>query len=149
MYTLRKSLLGLMVCGALFGFLCSGASLQADTDITSVIKRAPVLNPNLSLYPESTFVDRSAMLDAPAGKHGFVTAQNGHFFYTDGQRARFFGVNIAKDTVFIDKPSIDRLAALFARAGINLVRIHQIDDVGGIFDHAAPREASCRPSGAA
>ena len=31
-------------------------------------------------------------LDAPAGKHGFVTAKpDGHFYFSDGQRARFFG----------------------------------------------------------
>ncbi|HEY3377663.1 MAG TPA: hypothetical protein VGL77_09240, partial [Armatimonadota bacterium] len=103
-----------------------------------MIQRGPILNPNLSMYPDSTLVDRSASLDAPAGKHGFVTVKNGHFAYTDGTRARFFGVNLAKDTVFIDKAQIDRLVELFARSGINLVRIHHIDDVNGILDPRNP-----------
>ncbi|HEY3416152.1 MAG TPA: hypothetical protein VGM23_04630, partial [Armatimonadota bacterium] len=102
--------------------------------VPEVLQRSPTLNPNLTLFPECSFVNRSASLDAPAGKHGFVTVKNGHFAFDDGTRMRFFGINLAKDTVFISKPAIDRLCDLFARAGINLVRIHHIDDLQGILD---------------
>lgn len=108
--------------------------LFAAPQIDSILKREPMLNPNLSLYPESSLLDCSYRLDAPAGKYGFVKVKNGHFTYSTGQRARFFGINLAKDTVFIEKKQIDRLVALFARAGINLVRIHHIDDTQGILD---------------
>lgn len=116
----------------------SSTPLFAQSLIADALKRDPVLNPNLVAYPESSLIERSALLDAPAGKHGFVTARNGHFYFADGRRARFYGINLAKDTVFIDKSEIDRLSALFARAGINLVRIHHIDDVKGIIDPANP-----------
>jgi hypothetical protein len=39
-------------------------------------------------------VDVSFLLDAPAGKHGFVRIQDGHLATGDGQRIRFWGVNI-------------------------------------------------------
>ena len=119
--------------------LCCALPLCA-AKISSVLERTPVLDPNLSLYPDGSLVDCSGRLDAPAGKYGFVTVQDGHFVLPrNGQRIRFFGVNLAKDSVFIPKPQIDRLVALFARAGLNLVRIHQIDDIQGILDPNTPR----------
>ncbi len=84
-------------------------------------------------------MDCTNTLDAPAGKYGFVKVLDGHFVFANGTRARFFGVNLANDSVFIDKRQIDRLAGLFARAGINLVRIHQIDDAQGIIDTGSKR----------
>jgi hypothetical protein len=118
--------------------LCLGRPLWAETDISAILARAPILNPNLYLYPESSLVDRSASLDAPAGKHGFLTVKDGHFYFADGVRARFFGVNIAKDMVFISKPEVAQLSALFARAGVNLVRIHDIDEASGLLDPSKP-----------
>ncbi|MHB9022951.1 MAG: hypothetical protein ACYC7E_02085 [Armatimonadota bacterium] len=114
--------------------VCLVSPAQTAPVIPEALQRAPALNPNLTLFPESAFIDRTSTLDAPAGKHGFVTVQNGHFAYTTGTRVRFFGINLAKDTVFVSKPTIDRLCNLFARAGINLVRIHHIDDTQGILD---------------
>lgn len=111
-----------------------GLSPQAVTPITSALQRTPMLNPSLTSFPDSSLLDHSARLDAPAGKHGFVTTKDGHFVFADGGRARFFGLNLAKESVFIERAQIDRLVALFARAGVNLVRIHHIDDVEGILD---------------
>jgi len=115
-------------------WLIIAAPIFAASQIASIIKRAPTLNPNLSLFPESSLLDCSSRLEAPAGKNGFVKVQDGHFTFKNGSRARFFGINLAKNTVFIEKHQIDRLAVLFAHAGINLVRIHQIDDTQGILD---------------
>jgi len=108
--------------------------LLAASQIESIIQRAPLMNPNLSSFPECSLIDNSSRLSAPAGKFGFVVVKDGHFAFEKGPRVRFFGINLAKDTVFIDKPQIDRLTALFARAGINIVRIHHIDDTQGILD---------------
>lgn len=41
-----------------------------------------------------SMMDFSFLLDAPAGKHGFVQVKNGHFVFEDGTPARFFGLNI-------------------------------------------------------
>ena len=40
-------------------------------------------------------IDLSGLLDAPAGKRGFVTVRpDGHFYFEDGRRARFFATNV-------------------------------------------------------
>jgi len=45
-------------------------------------------------YCEGSRMDFSFLLDAPAGKHGFVTVNDGHFYFKDGIRTRFWGLNI-------------------------------------------------------
>ena len=40
-------------------------------------------------------LDFSFVLDAPAGKHGFLQIKDDHFYFEDGTRARFLGFNIA------------------------------------------------------
>ena len=39
-------------------------------------------------------VDVSFLLDAPAGKYGFIQVKDGHLATGDGRRIRFWGVNI-------------------------------------------------------
>src|ERR1700733_16214667 len=40
-------------------------------------------------------IDARFLLDAPAGKHGFITVRDGHLFTSDGQRFRIWGVNLS------------------------------------------------------
>ena len=47
------------------------------------------------LTPNQGILNFSHLLDAPAGKHGFVQARDGHLVFEDGQRVRFLGFNIA------------------------------------------------------
>ncbi|MCA1595557.1 MAG: hypothetical protein LC772_03910, partial [Chloroflexi bacterium] len=94
------------------------------------------LDPNRQAHPESSLVDFSSLLDAPAGKHGFMTTgSDGHFYFADGTRARFWGINVAAESVFQSHKTIDDTVAVLARAGINLVRIHEIDQIGGVIDY--------------
>ena len=39
--------------------------------------------------PNKGVLNFSHLLDAPAGKHGFVQSKNGHLYFEDGTRARF------------------------------------------------------------
>ena len=91
----------------------------------------------LSLAPRffpSCLVDLRDRLSAPAGDKGFLfVGTDGHFYFSDGTRARFWGINVAKDSVFQPHETIDRVCDLFARAGLNLVRLHHVDDVGGLL----------------
>lgn len=76
-------------------------------------------------------VDVSFLLDAPAGKHGFIQMKDGHLATGDGRRIRFWGVNITdwskgsqqipskEDSVF--------LASTLARFGVNSVRFQFLD----------------------
>ena len=71
------------------------------------------------------------LLDAPAGKHGFVTVKDGHLATADGTRIRFWGVNItdwSKGSQQIpEKQDAAYLASTLARFGINSVRFQFLD----------------------
>jgi hypothetical protein len=79
----------------------------------------------------SSPADVSFLLDAPAGKSGFVRVQNGHFVKPDGQRIRFWGVHFtdwSRGSVEIPpKEDMPMWAATLARYGINMVRLHFLD----------------------
>lgn len=72
-------------------------------------------------------LDYSHLLDAPAGKHGFVEAKNGHLYFEDGGRARFLGFNVAARSNTPDHETADKMAERFASMGVNLIRLHAAD----------------------
>jgi len=76
-------------------------------------------------------VDVSFLLDAPAGKHGFVRAEGAHLVTGDGKRIRFWGVNItdwSKGSVMVpSKEDAPLWAATLARFGVNCVRFQFLD----------------------
>lgn len=76
-------------------------------------------------------VDVSFLLDAPAGKHGFVRAQGAHLVTPDGKRIRFWGVNVtdwSKGSVMVPSKEDALLwAATLARFGVNCVRFQFLD----------------------
>ena len=87
----------------------------------------------LPVTPSPTIVgnsalDASTLLDAPAGKHGFVTVKEGRLHFAKGGRARFFGVSLLPPTGFpTDKEKAIALADRLARSGVNLVRLGDLD----------------------
>ena len=58
-------------------------------------------NPPLADFPIDHFATTASpadvrfLLDAPAGKHGFIGVSGGHLATPDGTRIRFWGVNLA------------------------------------------------------
>ena len=74
-------------------------------------------------------IDFSGLLDAPAGKYGFIRNDAGRFRFETGPRAeiRFYGANICQEALFIGHADADRLAENFAATGYNLARLHQDD----------------------
>jgi hypothetical protein len=76
-------------------------------------------------------VDVSFLLDAPAGKHGFVRAQGEHLVTGGGKRIRFWGVNVtdwSKGSVMVpSKEDAPLWAATLARFGVNCVRFQFLD----------------------
>jgi hypothetical protein len=76
-------------------------------------------------------VDVSFLLDAPAGKHGFLRVVDGHLATGDGQRIRLWGVNItdwSKGSRQIpSKDDAALWAATLARFGVNCVRFQFLD----------------------
>ena len=91
--------------------------------------------------PNKGVLDYSHLLDAPAGKHGFVEARNGHFYFEDGTRARFIGFNVAARSNTPDHETADKMAERFASMGVNIIRLHAAD--GPIGDEPGSW-SSCR-----
>ncbi len=67
--------------------------------------------------------------DAPAGKHGWLTAVDGHFEFEGlpGAEQRFYGVNLCFSANYLDHDVADRIVDRFVRSGYNSVRIHHHD----------------------
>lgn len=77
--------------------------------------------------PNTGVLDFSHLLDAPAGKHGFVVEREGHLYFEDGTRARFLGFNMAARSATPTHETADKLAARFASMGVNIIRLHAAD----------------------
>lgn len=77
--------------------------------------------------PSKGAMDFSNLLEAPAGCHGFVTTKNGHFYFEDGKRAKFFGFCISARSNTPSHEDAEILAQKLATLGVNVVRMHAID----------------------
>lgn len=99
---------------------------------------------NISIHmaePNQGILNFSHLLDAPAGKHGFVQARNGHLYFEDGMRAKFLGFNIATRSNTPTHEDAERLAERFASMGVNVIRMHAADAPLG---DGAGNWSSCR-----
>jgi hypothetical protein len=84
--------------------------------------------------------DLSHLLDAPAGKHGFVAVRDGHLVKGNGERLRIWGVNFSFTASLPAKDVALDVATHLARFGVNCVRIHHLDwrAPRGIIDSKHP-----------
>lgn len=87
--------------------------------------RFPFVVPGDDAAPSIT--DQSSLLHRPAGRFGFVRAENGHFFVGD-QRFRMWGMNLCFGANFPTHAEADRLAPHLAKLGVNAVRFHHMDN---------------------
>jgi hypothetical protein len=67
------------------------------------------------------------VLDAPAGKHGFLTTKDGHFYFEDGTRIRFWGTGLILYANFPTHEEAEKVAGHLAKYGFNMVRLHHLD----------------------
>lgn len=80
-------------------------------------------------FPPSSLFDFTDTLEKPAGGHGFLTVgRDEHFYFADGSRARFWGINVSSTRLNIPPAQIEQVVGNFARAGLNLVRLEAIDN---------------------
>ena len=69
----------------------------------------------------------------PAGANGRIVARNGQFVESEtGRRVRFFGTNIAGPEAFPSHSDAIRIAAHLAKMGINIVRLHHLQNPWGV-----------------
>ncbi len=90
-----------------------------------------------------TLSDVSFLNAKPAGSHGFIAAKNGHFIEAKtGRRIRFLGTNFAAEAAFPSHADAEKVAARIAKLGINLVRLHHLDNgwsaPGSLLDLSQP-----------
>lgn len=108
--------------------------------------------------PNEGALDFSHLLDAPAGKHGFVRVQGGHLYFEDGLRAKFYGFNFPARASMPDHETAERLAARLATLGANVVRLHAADVMPGpkgwtanpespLLDYASGSSRNFHPEG--
>jgi len=87
-------------------------------------------------HASNSVIDLSFLLDAPAGKDGFLRAQGDQLVQGDGRPIRFWGFNITEwsrgSTEIPTKEDAPVWASALARYGANLVRLQ-------FLDLAAPR----------
>lgn len=77
--------------------------------------------------PNTGVLGYSYLLDAPAGKHGFVEVRHGHLYFENGKRARFIGFNLPTRSNTPDHKTAEKLADRFASMGVNVIRLHAAD----------------------
>jgi hypothetical protein len=70
-------------------------------------------------------LDCSKWVEAPTGRHGFVTAQGERFVFEDGTAARFWGAQIGG----FSKEQIDYAVRRMRRQGINITRLHGLENL--------------------
>src|ERR1017187_9698951 len=99
----------------------------------------------------ASVADVSFLLDAPAGKTGFVHIQGGHLVTGAGKPLRLWGVHItdwSRGSVLLPpKEDAPMWAATLARFGVNCVRLHFLDLAAprGIIDATKPDSRSFDP----
>ena len=78
-----------------------------------------------------TITDVSFLNAKPAGVNGYIVPKNGHFVESKtGRRVRFLATNFAALQAFPSHADAAKVAARIAKLGINLVRLHHMDNPG-------------------
>jgi len=110
----------------LYGYTAEGGKVKIPGSVKTDTSKWYAFKPQEDDF-NRTPVDVSYLLDPPAGKHGFLTVKDGHFYFADGTRARFWGTNIYSPSTFPGKKDAEVMASRLAKFGCNLVRLHHLD----------------------
>ncbi len=79
-----------------------------------------------------TVTDVSFLNAKPAGVYGYIVPRDGHFVEgKTGKRVRFLAINFAARSAFPSHADAEKVAARIAKLGINLVRMHHLDNNWG------------------
>ena len=75
-----------------------------------------------------TATDLSFLNEKPAGKNGRIVVKGDKFIESKtGKVIRFFGINMGGDVAFPKKEDGEKFAAHLAKAGVNVIRFHNLD----------------------
>jgi hypothetical protein len=87
--------------------------------------------PYVDAVPGSA-LDSSSLTHKPAGSLGRVVVRDGQFVTTEGGRIRFWGTNLSAAEAFPDAEGATRTARRLAEGGINIARLHHLDNNWGV-----------------
>jgi hypothetical protein len=117
---------------------CLGMGCRAGQKFPAAVSAPGAATPGIQLFEakasglddEKTIIDLSFLNAEPAGAHGFVRANAGHFVDDRGLRLRFFGVNLTGVACLPEHDTATRLAKHFRKLGFNAVRLSGLDGAG-------------------
>ncbi len=116
-----------MIVGATIG---TAAPPARDSD--TVIRRGEDWVPLASRFDtaKESAADLSCLLDAPAGKYGFVTVSGDHFEFTGrpGIPVRFWGCNLCSGSQYDSEEATRKMLDNIASCGYNAIRLHHFDN---------------------
>lgn len=113
----------------LFAVLLAAFACQRTTEVVDdLIPSDDGLFPFVISYEmaKGAATDFSPLLEAPAGKDGFIRVENGHFVNDKG-RVRLNATNLTAAANFPTHEQAERVAERIANFGINCVRLHYMD----------------------
>ena len=105
----------------------NGASLKRKEKMKETRKDWHSFKPDLNQVPVWKDLNLSFLLDAPAGKHGFVKNSAGAAAFGDGTTMKFWGTDLVAGDAFPTHENAARVAERLASLGCNLVRLHHMD----------------------
>lgn len=111
-------------------FLTSAAFGAANTPVDLDVKGFEPLFPFVMEKGSPNNITNVQCWDkswAPAGSNGFLKISGGDFVDRSGKRF-FFGTNLCGSACFPTKEDAEKLADTFARCGVNIVRLHHMDN---------------------
>ena len=80
--------------------------------------------PYLDPFTDDALLDLRYLNEQQAGEKGFVRITNSNFITADSKPLKLFGVNLGYENLLQDRDSIDYLAKILAKKGVNAVRVH-------------------------
>ena len=80
--------------------------------------------------------DLSVLNEKPAGASGRLKVQGEHFIDGKGQPVRLFGTNLTAEANFPDEADAPRIARGLAQFGVNVVRMHFLDNQWNASDRS-------------
>lgn len=75
-------------------------------------------------------IEASDLLDAPAGKHGYLQSIDDRLIFEDGTETKFWGVNICSRLPYSEQEVVNDWVDYLERYGVNAVRFHKFSSHG-------------------
>ena len=80
--------------------------------------------PDLDAFSNEALLDLRFLNERFAGEHGFVRRDGLNFTLGNGERVRFWAVNLSANNTGQNRASVDYLARRLAKLGVNMARYH-------------------------